>query len=184
MGSPFKEKPGFDCRAKDLFDALTILHDLGLWDELTYEFAENPIGLINHVNENVDDFVEEWEKKNMGWTLRLINTNKKIQAIKHLRAFTGFGLPNSKKMIESAPFVYPWYYDTRKDLEASLFYKQLDDIPETVFEVVRLTPNQRRYAVKTSNARTRLETINGTSYYVFKVSATDFYRLNRLNEEV
>lgn len=152
MTSPFKSISNYDCRAKDLFDALTIIHDLDLWDELTYEFAENPKKLIDHVNENVDEFVKEWEAKNIGWSVRFIDTFKKINAIKHIRKWSNLGLALSKRIIESCPFIYPWYFNSKEKLLTSQFYKELIEFNATnEFEVIQLTPKQREICVSASN---------------------------------
>jgi len=145
MVSPFKSPSGFDCRAKDMLDALTIVHDLGLWDDLTYEFAENPQAIIAHINDNVDDFVLEWEKKNCNFAIRITDIGeKKIQFIKLLRSYTGWAVAFTKTASESTPFICPWYYDTAHALNNSEFVAQLKaDCPNFWMQKVQLSGKQK-----------------------------------------
>lgn len=139
MTSPFKATPGFDCRAKDMFDVLTFIHDLGMWDELVYEYAEDPKGLISHINEKGDDVLKEWEKKNLNWTVRVDSYGgQKIQLIKVLREFSNLGLAEAKCIVEACPIICPWVYNSKNKAYNSDFVSVLNEIKKVRYTICRL----------------------------------------------
>jgi ribosomal protein L7/L12 len=130
MPTPFSAKK-LDCNAQELLDALTILHDLGIWDEYIYKYGvENPAGLAERVRNEQDQLIAEYEERvtKNRVTLRFKNHGgKKINFIKILREFSGLGLADAKKVSEITPWVLPWSY-TCEEVNSSEFIKWMKEI--------------------------------------------------------
>jgi hypothetical protein len=109
--NPFKLRKGvLDCNASDMLDALTILFDLGMWNEEMMEKAlADPAKFPQWVLENQTEIYKKWVERNPFFTPRLIGDyGNKIQAIKTLKLFARTGLSISKTLIESLPVICPW----------------------------------------------------------------------------
>lgn len=130
MSSPFKNKE-LDCNASEMLDALTILHDLGIWDEYIYKWGvEDPAGLVDRVRNEQDKLIAEYEDRVTKQRVAVIfNTFGigKIQFIKILREFTGMGLSETKLVSEALPWVLPWSYP-RNDVHRYRFIALMNEI--------------------------------------------------------
>lgn len=146
MSSPFK-KPDLNCNAKEMLDALSIIHDLGVWDHYVIEYAtEDPIGFCDRVRNDQDELLAEWERKYSNWALVLKSYgSRKINSIKTIRDFTGWRLANLKNYVESLPLILPWKYKNENEARSSHFVKlYMEDVSdsrepvETYFEFISL----------------------------------------------
>ena len=137
------KNPEDNCVAKDLMDALTIIHDLDLWDNWVYEYAENPLELIRMVNEDRDALQEAWQEARLAYSIKLISTDRKIPLIKAVRKWTRMGLADAKRIIDHLPIVVPWHYETKELAENSEFmgYIKLHD-PDLTYEISGI-PNEQ-----------------------------------------
>lgn len=121
MPSPFKAKE-FDCVGRDIFDALTLLHDLEMWDEYVYDYADKPLELVDMIKNHWDEFIEKYELANR-FSIILMEDygDNKIQFIKSVRDFSGLGLAESKRISETLPRYIPWAYDSPEEIKNSKF---------------------------------------------------------------
>lgn len=136
MTSPFKKKE-LNCNAAEMLDVLTILHDLGIWDEYIYKWGiEDPTGLVDRVRNEQDQLIAEYEERVTKQRVSVIFNSfgiDKILFIKPLRYFTGMGLAETKLVSESLPWVLPWSYP-RNDVHRYRFIETMNEIKAS-FEI-------------------------------------------------
>lgn len=131
MTSPFKSRK-HDCNAKDILDALTILHDLGIWDEYIIEYGANdPQGLIDRVRNDQDNLIKECEERiNANARILVWRTYyplDKIPAIKYFRDEIKSGLAQAKTFVESLPLPLPLIFPSLEAARECRFVKNFFD---------------------------------------------------------
>lgn len=149
MASVFKKKE-FDCVGRELFDVLTTLHDLDMWDDLVYEYADKPLELIDIINNRRDEYIQRWEEINRFLIVKLISfaPGTKIKFIRTIRGWPArMGLIDAKHISEDLPRYTPWIYKNMKEIEDSKFISELNE-NQFSYKIEKVTEeNIQRYSL-------------------------------------